>query len=221
MRGLIIALFWALCLAGCASVPFREVEPAPLKTVDSRQLLEEHRARLPDRFQLLNSVVFSRPMATFTAIGYLDVNRPENSFRVVCLNPLGVQLFELSGDGAGMTTHSVLPALMQFGDLPTAVGTDIRRMFFDLAPAADAQVWRWPRRISFWQASGPGRMQFVFAGATHDLVEKNYYEGGEAVWSVSYYEYLEDNAKRYPRGIVLENYRHGYTLTIRHKELHF
>lgn len=220
MIRLIVALVWGLCVAGCTHIPFRETPPVSLESVEPARLLEDFKAALPERFQLLNSVVFERSGMSFMGIGYLDINRRENSFRVTCLNPLGVQLFELSGDSATITTHSALPVLMQYGDLPTAVGTDIRRIFFDLVPSGNAQVWRSKHAVSFWQPSGSGRMQFMFAGAGHDLVEKNYYENSEIVWSVSYYEYTELNGKRYPQGIILVNYRYGYTLTVRHKELY-
>lgn len=184
------------------------------------RLLEDFKAGLPEHFQLLNSVVFEYSGASFMGIGYLDIDRQENLFKVVCLNPMGVQLFELSGDRTAITTHSALPVLMQYGDLPTAVGSDIRRIFFDLLPAGNAQTWKRNYSISFWQPSGSGRMQYIFAGAGHDLVEKNYYENNEIVWGVSYYEYVELNGKRYPKGIILINYQRGYQLTVRHKELY-
>ena len=219
MTRLIACVVWVVLVAGCAHGPFTDTPPVSLESVEPARLLEDFKARLPQQFQLLNTVVFQRSGVSFTAIGYLDINRHDNLFRVVCLNPLGVQLFELSGDRSTITTHSVLPPLMKYGDLPGVVGADIRRIFLDPAPAADAQVWRSRNSISFWQHSGPGRMQYVFAGSGHDLVEKNYYEYGETVWSVSYHDYFEVNGKRYPRGIVLDNHRHGYTLTVRHKEL--
>ncbi|NVN91087.1 MAG: DUF3261 domain-containing protein [Desulfuromonadales bacterium] len=220
MTRFLIMVIGALLAAGCAHGPFGETPTVSLESVEPARLLEDFKSHVPEQFQLLNTVVFERSGMSFTAIGYLDINRVENRFRVVCLNPLGVQLFELSGDRSSITTHSVLPPLMQYGDLPTVVGTDIRNIFLGLVPADDAQVWRSRNSISFWQPSATGRMQYLFAGASHDLVEKNYYENSEIVWSVSYHDYAEINGKRYPRGIVLVNHRHGYTLTVRHKELY-
>jgi len=217
---LVAVILWVLLAAGCVAVPFRETPPVSMASVAPGKLLDEFRAALPESFQLLNSVVFERSGMSFMAIGYLDIDRRENRFRVTCLNPLGVQLFELSGDGPNITTHAALPVLTRYGDLPTAVGTDIRRIYLDLVPSGNAQVWRKRHGIDFWQPSGTGRMQFVFAGAGHDLIEKNYYENGDIVWSVSYFEYAEHGGKRYPMGIVLFNYRYGYTLTVRHKELY-
>lgn len=217
----VISLLLALLLAaGCTSVPFRETPAASLGEVDSARLLADFRARLPERFQLLNSVVFEFAGMSFMGIGYLNVDRGDGTFHVTCLNPLGVQLFELAGDRSAIETRSVLAPLMRYGDLPTAVGTDIRRIFLDLVPAPDAQVWRMERSVGFWQRAGEGRVQYLFAGPDRDLVEKNYYENSEIVWGVSYYEYVEQGGKRYPRGIVLTNYQRGYRLTVRQKEVY-
>lgn len=215
--GLLLALLLA---AGCTVVPFRETPAVPLEAVEPAGLLDDFRAHLPERFQLLNSVVFEFSGMSFMGIGYLDLDRSEDRFRVSCLNPLGVQLFELSGDHGVIETGAVLPPLMRYGDLPTAVGTDIRRIFLDLVPAPHAQVWRTKTSIGFWQRAGEGRMQYLFGGANRDLLEKNYYEDNLIVWAVSYHEYVELDGKRYPRGIVLVNYQRGYRLTVRQKELY-
>jgi hypothetical protein len=216
----VVAIIMALLFAGCSHVPFKEMPPVSLESVEPARMLEDFKAGLADHFQLLNSVVFEYSGASFMGLGYLDIDRRESLFKVVCLNPMGVQLFELSGDRTAITTHSVLPVLMQYGDLPTAVGTDIRKIYFDLLPAGNAQSWKSKYTISYWQPSGPGRMQYMFGGAGHDLMEKNYYENNEIVWGVSYYEYVEISGKRYPKGIVLVNYQRGYRLTVRHKELY-
>jgi hypothetical protein len=100
------------------------------------------------------------------------------------------------------------------------VGNDIRRMYLDLVPATDASHWRGRDAVTFRQSAGEGQLEFLFAGEQRYLVEKRYYEQSELVWRVSYYEYLEQNGKIYPRGIILVNYRYGYQLTVRHKELY-
>ncbi|ABK98543.1 DUF3261 domain-containing protein [Pelobacter propionicus] len=221
MIRLICLLLALLLMAGCgAQVPFREVPALPLGAAEPARVLDDFKARLPERFQLLNSVVLEYAGLSFMAIGYLDMDRSDNSFQVSCLNPLGVRLFELSGDHGAITARSVLPPLMGYGDLPTAVGTDIGRIFLDLLPAPHAQVWRTGNSISFWQPAGAGRMQYLFAGPDRDLLEKNYYEDSQIQWGVSYYEYVELAGKRYPRGIVLTNYQRNYRLIVRHKELY-
>jgi Protein of unknown function (DUF3261) len=169
---------------------------------------------------LVNTVVFEYSWKTFMGIGYIDIDRQNSLFKVVCLNPLGVQLFELSGDRNTIVTRNALPALMQYGDLPTAVGTDIRRIYFDLVPSDKARIRKSKYNITFSQPCGSGVMEYEFAGEGRELVEKAYHENDEIIWRISYYEYREQNGKHYPQGIIMNNYKYGYQLTVRQKELY-
>jgi outer membrane biogenesis lipoprotein LolB len=216
-----LALIVCLCLiAGCVHVPFKETERISMESVDPKNVVARFMASTPDSFQLLNSVVFEYSMNTIMGIGSIDVDRKNSTFRVACLNPLGVQLFELSGDRNSIVTHSAMPGLLEFGNLPQAVGMDIRRIYFDLVPSDNAWVWKSRYGILFWQWHGPGYMEYEFGGSGQDLVEKAYYENDEKIWRISYYEYREENGKRYPQGIIMINYKYGYQLTVRLKELY-
>ena len=212
-------LIGVLLVAGCAHVPFQETKRVSFASVEPKSVVEQFKANSPVNFQLLNSVVFEYSWKTFMGIGYIDINRQDSTFKVVCLNPLGVQLFELSGDRNSIVTHSAMPALMQYGDLPTAVGNDIRRIYFDLLPSEKARVWKGKYKVNFWQPYDSGVMEYEFAGEGRQLVEKVYYENDEIIWRISYYEYVVRNGKHYPQGIIMTNYRYGYQLTVRQKEL--
>ncbi|MFA4830297.1 MAG: hypothetical protein WC594_13885, partial [Thermodesulfovibrionales bacterium] len=61
--------------------------------------------------------------------------------------------------------------------------------------------------------------EYVFAGADGNMVEKNYYEDNTLIWRVSFYEYRQKDGKIYPGGIILNNYKYGYSLTVRLKEI--
>jgi outer membrane biogenesis lipoprotein LolB len=213
-------LFGVVLAAGCTHVPFQKTQHVSLESADPISVVEQFKANSPETFQLLNSVVFEYSWQTFMGIGYIDINRQNSVFKVVCLNPLGVQLFELSGDRDTIVIHNVMPALMKYGDLPTAVGTDIRRIYFDLIPSEKARIWKSKYRIHFRQSCGSGVMEYEFAGKGQELVEKVYYENDEIVWRISYYEYREQNGKKYPLGIIMINYKYGYQLTVRQKELY-
>jgi hypothetical protein len=218
--GCVTLLIGVVLAAGCSHVPFRETERVSFENADPAAVLEQFRANTPETFQLLNSVVFEYSWNTFMGIGYIDINRQNGLFKVVCLNPMGVQLFELSGDRDSIVTHSAMPALMKYGDLPTAVGSDIRRIYFDLLPSARARTWKGSYKINYWQPYGAGVMEYEFAGKGQQLVEKVYYENDEIIWRISYYEYREQNGKQYPQGIIMINYKYGYQLTVRQKELY-
>jgi hypothetical protein len=213
-------LIGIILVSGCAHIPFQDTQNVSLEAADPKGVVEQFKANSPEQFQLLNSVVFEYSWNTFMGIGYIDINRLTSQFKVVCLNPMGVQLFELSGDRDTIVTHNAMPALMKYGDLPTAVGTDIRRIFFDLVPSERASVWKSTYKINFRQAYGPGVMEYEFAGKGQELVEKVYSENNETIWRISYYEYREQNGKHYPQGIIMINYKYGYQLTVRQKELY-
>jgi hypothetical protein len=219
MNKFITLLIGAVLVAGCTHIPFQETQQVAIESVDPKSVLDQFRKNTPESFQILNSVVFEFSWQTFMGIGYIDINRQNNIFKVVCLNPLGVQLFELSGDRNSIVTRNAMPALMKYGDLPTAVGTDIRRIYFDLVPADSARIRKSTYKINFWQPYESGVMEYEFAGKGRELVKKAYYENDEIIWQISYYEYREQNGKHYPQGIIMINYKYGYQLTVRQKEL--
>ena len=216
----LVMIFMAVLLAaGCATVPFREAPAVSMETVDPLEVVAQFREHLPESFQLLNTVVFDYTWRKFLGVGYVGIDRTNDTFKVVCLNPMGVKLFDLTGDRNSVTPQDVIPALANYGDLPRAVGDDIRRIYFDLTPSAGAAYRKGSTSIRFWQPAGPGTLEYVFAGAGRNLVEKNYYENSSIVWRIAYYEYLEQAGKLYPQGTVLTNYQYGYELTVRYKEL--
>jgi len=209
-----------LLVTGCAQVPFRETTAIPMGSVDPAALAGRFHSTVPESFQLLNTVVFEYNDRKFLGIGSVELNAIRHTFHVACLNPMGVKLFELSGDDRGVSTGYILEPLAKYGDIGAAVGGDIRRIYFDLVPSRTASVWKRKYQLTFWQSSGSGTLEYVFAGADADLVMKRYYEDHVIAWQVSYYEYREHMGKRYPQGIVLINYQYGYRLTVRLKEIY-
>jgi hypothetical protein len=220
MKKIVPLFILMLIAAACHPVPFQKPVLVPLSSGQPQNIVERFQASLPDSFQLLNTVVFEYNWRTFSGIGYIDINRQDKLFKVVCLNPMGVKLFELSGDQNTITNHYTIAAFTRYGDMTTAVGNDIRRIYFDLVPSAEARIWKRKYSVSFRQSSGSGTMEYIFAGAAGDLVEKNYYDDSGLSWRVSYYEYREQNGKRFPQGIIFVQYQYGYRLTVRQKELH-
>jgi hypothetical protein len=214
----ILCLILLPLIAACSAVPFQETARVPLGPEGPRSLVERFQTGLPGSFQLLTSVVFEYNWRKFAAVGYLDINRRDGLFKVACLNPMGVKLFELSGDEKSVTNLYTIAAFNRYGDITTVVGNDIRRIYFDLVPSAEARIWKRKYSVSFRQPSGPGTMEYIFSGPQADLVEKNYYDDSGIAWRVSYYEYRDQNGKRFPQGIVLLNYQYHYRLTVRHKE---
>ena len=135
------------------------------------------------------------------------------------MSPVGIKLFELTGDRQEVKPIFVLKELLQRGDLPRAVGEDIRRIYFDFTPLPVAKIESEKYKITFTQPSGKGELQYVFAGKNHWLVEKHYLEKKHKLWSVYYYDYELHNGKLYPTNLILKHHRFGYNLIIRLKEV--
>ena len=208
-----------LSTLGCAAVPFQRTSYVPLGSVDPQLMRREFESSQPDSFKIINSIVFKYKWRSFSALGYLDVNRGLKIFSVSCLNPMGIKLFELSGDKDAVRTNYVLKELLSKGDLPQVAGDDIRRIYFGNVPSGEAKAQKEKRRVVFSEPSGSGVIKYIFAGSPTMLVEKKYYEKTRLIWSVSYYEYRQERGKYYPSGIMLKNSRFGYSLIVRLKEV--
>lgn len=220
MRSTALLICLLLGGAACTSVPFQQTELVPFSEAPAR-VVERFREAAPERFQLLSSVVFEYNWQAFSGLSSLEIDRSSAGFRVAGMTALGIKLFELSGGREGITTRYSVAAVSKYGDLADAVGSDIRRIYFDLVPAPHATVRRKRTKLIFRQPSGSGSLEYVFAGAAGDLIEKRYYEDAGIVWRAAYYEYADQKGKRFPRGIVFIHYDHGYRLTVRHKEFRF
>jgi hypothetical protein len=200
-------------------VPFKNIDYVALDDVNPDKLRQEFKTALAQKLEVINSIVFEYKWQSFSALGYTQLDLENNTFQVSCMNPVGIKLFELSGDLKEVKANFVLKELLQRGDLPRAVGEDIRRIYFDMVPSADAKIEKEKYRIIFTQPSGSGQMKYIFAGIHHWLIEKQYSEKNHKLWSVYYYDYLMNRDKLYPAELILKHHRFGYNLIIRLKEV--
>jgi hypothetical protein len=218
-----LKILFLFCLilsnAGCAGVPFKKIEYVSLDNANPQKMLQEFKAVLAPEIRVINSIVFQYKWQQFSALGYSRIGLADEQFQVSCMNPVGIKLFELTGNREEIKPVFVLKELLQRGDLPRAVGEDIRRIYFDILPGPDAQISKQKFRVIFSQPMGKGTVKYVFAGSRHWLVEKHYYERNRLLWSVYYYDYLSRNGQLYPAELILRHRRFGYNLIIRLKEV--
>ncbi|MFA5072967.1 MAG: DUF3261 domain-containing protein [Nitrospirota bacterium] len=217
----ILFLFHAAMIAGCVSIPFEKPVFVPLEAENPVHMVETFQASIPPQVQLLTTAVFEYNGQTFHGIGALAINHRDNSFTLACMNPMGVKLFEISGNDQQTVTHSVLAPLASYGDVASAIANDIRRMYFKTTPSHLTRLQKRKDRFIFSESSGAGDLEYIFGGQRGTVVEKQYREDRALVWRVMYFEYQEYQGKQYPKGIVYLNYEHGYRLTVRHKEMRF
>lgn len=208
-----------LFVAGCESIPFQKAPDRPYSSIDPAAVRERFKENIPVNLRLLNTIVFEYSWKKFSGLGFVDVDTAGRTFTLVCINQMGVKLFELSLDKYGIKTHFALPEFTSNGNFAKMVGEDIKRIYFDLVPSENAEVDRKKSSVVFIQQEGEGTAEYVFSGPDQYLTEKTYYENGAPVWRVSFYEYQSKNGRIYPVGTVLKNYIYGYRLIVRLKEV--
>ena len=216
---LTLLLFICAFSFGCRSLPFKSIDYVALDNLNPNELRQEFKNSLAQELEVINSIVFEYKWQSFSALGYTRLDLKNNTFQVSCMNPVGIKLFELTGNANQIKSTFVLKELLQRGDLPAAVGEDIRRIYFNMLPSAQAEIKKEKYRIIFTQPSGRGVLQYVFAGPQHWLIEKHYSEKKHKLWSVFYYNYLMHQGKLYPAELILKHHRFGYNLVIRLKEV--
>ena len=212
-------LFMLVLMTGCESIPFQKALDEPYASADPAAIRERFKESIPAKQRLLNTIVFEYNWTTFSGIGFVDVDAAERTCSLVCINQMGMKLFEISIDKESINTIFALPEFTAKGNVGKMVGEDIKRIYFDLVPSEEAVADKKKFSLVFRQQEGAGTAEYVFSGPDRYLTEKTYYEKGSPAWRVSFYEYLNKDGKIYPGGTILNNYLYGYRLVVRLKEV--
>ena len=212
-------LLLCLLLGACYSPPFRRTELVPLGEVEPVSAAEGFERRLPGRFETENTIVFRFFRNELAALGYASVDREKEAFEILCLNHMGVQLFHISGDDDGNHLIYAMPEFRKYPEFVDAVGDDIRRVYFDLAPPARAESRVRRDRIMFRRSEKGKTVEYVFGGRDKNLLKKRGMAGRRTLWEVEFFEYATlagpEGEYVFPGGAVLHNRRHRYRLIIR------
>lgn len=212
-----------IIILGCSKIPFKRAACTSLEHLNPASVLEKHRRGIPEKINALNTIVFQYNWRKIMGIGQIALDIPKKTFSLVCINPMGLKLFEISGDKDKTDSKYIVEMLKEKakkGNIARAVGDDVRRMYFNLVPSPTAEIIKKKYEIIFTDPFGAGHIEYVFAGADTYLVHKKYYENNRLLWKVSYYEYQVKNEKLYPGGIIIDNYQYDYRLTVRLKKIH-
>lgn len=209
----------AIFLCGCAHAPFKQISYVPVSRVDAQKIPAGFSQRLPERFELINSSVFTYRHMKFSCLGPARIDMPAESFTAIGMNQMGIKLFEMSFSNGIVKSEYVFPEIAKYGNFAAASGEDIKNMYLDRVPPAESSVITEKYRIIFRVPRENGFLDYVFAGKDNLLIEKNMFKNGRKIWSVFYYEYIVNKGKVFPAGIILKQYSHNYRLTVRLKEI--
>lgn len=216
-----VALLMAALLISCESAPFRPYDEVRMDGLDPAAVLAEFRSSTPKSMSLLNSLTFKyNHFYKISALGSIHADLATGRFSVVLVSPAGgVKLMEVSAGPEGVYDKYAIGPMSEKADFAKAVADDIRRIYFDLLPSADARLGLGRYAHTYKESVGKGDIVYVFRGGPY-LAEKKYYEQGEIVWKASYYEYRGEGGMLYPGGVVFINYKYGYSLTARLLEIY-
>lgn len=210
-----IMLLCLLAVFGCRSLPW---PPAPVASTagwDAKEVPARFEAGLAPRFELMQSVVFRFGRMEMAGIGVVSVDRPARSFRLACMTPLGMKLFEVAGNGDRIESRFAMGGFGPGDQVARAVAEDVRRAYFDMAPSLSANVTRRKHEIVYTEAAGGGVMEHVFSGAAQRLVAKRFCEGRRTTWEILYGPYGEERGGLIPMNVQIRNLLRGYSLVIR------
>ena len=220
MKKIVSLLLLCVCfVCGCSLVLFEKTQYVLLGNKAPADVLREHVAAMPTSFKIVNTTVFQFRTRKFLSLGYLSVDMNEKAFELAGMNSMGIKLVEIAAKNKVVTVNNVMEEISKRGDVTKVLVEDIYRIYFDQIPEADAQIRVKDKEIVFSQHNGSGKLEYIFAGRGNHLVEKVFYEKKKKIWSVQYYEYMNQDNKVYPKGIIYKNHLYKYKLTINTKEI--
>lgn len=214
MRRLLPAALLLTALCACTpAVPFAPPALAPTRPLAADELLAPLWTAADAVWRLRQSGLFELHGRKLPLSGFLQLDTRRQTARLVGMNDMGVKLFDLTVTPEATEEHFLLPELAATRGLAGAVATAVRRIYLVPQPRPEdvAAIGRDRYRLSRREASGA--IEFVFGGEPPLLLEKSA-RGADGEWRTRYYEYRGVAENWLPGGIVLEDARAGYRLTL-------
>ena len=211
-RPLIGALL--LILTGCATVPFAPTELTALPPRSAAQLSDGLWSSGTGSLLIRQSALFELKGMRVPMVGVMKLDLAAKSARLVGMNDMGVKLYDISIDAAKSQAHFVIPELAKYPGFAEAVAVSVRRIFLAPLPSPSDKLQgsATSYRLSRGDGAG-GTLLFSFGGARAQLLEKSC-RGGAESWRVRYYQYQQGQERLFPGGIVLDDDRAKYRLTL-------
>jgi len=208
----VLVLLLAL-LAACTSIPFEATPRVPVSVgLDAVQLATRSWPEEGRRYRIRQTVLFELRGARVPMTGLMDLDTMRGSARLVAVNDLGVKFFDLELDRDGETLHYLLPELARFPGFDRVVAEAVRRIFLAPRPDGDETVQRETDRYLLLDSGGGGETEYAFGGPDTRLLAIEH--DGEAPWRLDFYQYRSENGVLAPAGVILQDRRAGYRLTL-------
>lgn len=203
-----------LLVNACATVPFSPTELTPTVPRSAAALSDGLWSSGSGSLMVRQSALFEFNGMKAPIAGVMKLDRSAKTARLVGMNDMGVKLYDISVDAASSQAHFIIPDLARYPGFAEAVASSVRRIFLHPEPAAGDSLERTSANYLLTRnSSDGGTTRFVFGGADSQLLEKQY-RGPAGSWLVRYYQYNRQQGRLFPGGIVLDDDRAGYRLTL-------
>lgn len=212
MHRRLVILCLALLLGGCASIPFEKPLLSPTRALTMAELAAADWRAAPGVWRIRQSGLFELRGRRLPMEGFLELDNDGRRVRLVALEGLGLKLFDLTVTVDGVEVHHLLPDLAKEPRLAEAVAASVRRIFLTPRPDAGDRLEIRERDYRLTQPGGE-RVEFLFGGEPPLLLETRV-RGAAGDWRVGYYQYREAAGVPIPEGILLQDRRAGYRLTL-------
>ena len=214
MRAVRLGILAAVGLfAACGTVPFRPTEPASTRPATAATLSANLWTSGKGTFLVRQSVLIEYRGGRTAVSGIMRLDTGAKTARLVGMDEMGIKWFDLSIDREATRTNFILPALDRFPGMAKAVGDSVRRIFLDPEPQETDLLRIDPERYVLTRTRDGNSIRFILGGEDAQLLEKRCRGTGER-WRIGYYEHRRWQGIPVPGGIVLEDRRAGYRLTL-------
>ena len=214
MRPALLCLLAALLpAAACTTAPFRPTEPTRTRPTTAAALAGNLWTAGNGTFLIRQSGLLEFQGARMPMVGILKLDTGNKTARLVGMDDMGMKLFDLSVDRSSSRMHYTLPALDRYPGLAGVVSDSVRRIFLEPEPAEDDTLAIDADQYHLSRVRDGTSIRFLLGGQDAQLLKKTS-SGPEERWEVRYHEYQRRLDLPVPGGIVLDDYRAGYRLTL-------
>lgn len=201
-----------LLATGCATAPFPPVELTPTAPRGAAELSAGLWNR-GGKLMLRHSALFEFRGMRVPVEAMLQLDPAAGEARLVGMNEMGVKLYDITVLPQASRANFVLPELARYPGFADQVATSVRRIFLEPEPKPGDRLRVTPESYLLTRDEGGATVEFTLGGAYAQLLEKSFRGHGDS-WRVRYYQYERRDGRLYPGGIVLDDDRAGYRLTL-------
>lgn len=214
-----VVAFVVTATPGCRTPP-----PAAMTVTDT---LDRANRNLPLQWDAIQTVVFEIkprwwwPPVRVTTLGYAAANRATGDYRLVCLSPLGIKMFEVSRINGRESASTPAPEFRDKQDFLDSIRRDASRLVqLDLPKKFRVTDWSSECMTIEDASTATNRTRYVLSMSTSTVVSKLFYEGSRCVAQADYSDYRKVDGTEAPFRVVLHNKKTDYRLSLSVKEFH-